>query len=224
MSRLAVARVPSGIESRRVKPGYCIIQEGHWVQFNGTLHPLNLELLNSPEEDTTKISSSSQSDWNPPVTQDEWFVLTPQLLFANNTNNQKVPKELHQELLFVHKPSGLHCVPPREVTQPSLATLVQSQYPTAKPCHRLDYDTSGIVLFGLTPQAHSAISQQFEQRTTSKTYLALIAGHPSEDSGTINLPIGKLPTPEGYHQWACDDGSETNLLIEPRSAMTHWTI
>jgi len=62
-----------------------------------------------------------------------------------------------------------------------------------KPCHRLDRDTSGIVIFGLTAEAHRDVSIQFQNRETSKVYVALVAGILEHDTGIIDLPIGKQP-------------------------------
>jgi tRNA pseudouridine32 synthase/23S rRNA pseudouridine746 synthase len=130
--------------------------------------------------------------------------------------NENEAALLKQQLLFANKPSGFHCVPSRDLSD-SLSSQVASLYPGAKPCHRLDRDTSGIVIFGLTADAHREISKQFEARTTSKTYMALIAGHPNNDHGTINMPIGKQKTKEGFHRWAI--GGE-----KPRESITKWRV
>ncbi|MCE9594088.1 MAG: RluA family pseudouridine synthase [Planctomycetes bacterium] len=57
-------------------------------------------------------------------------------------------------------------------------------------CHRLDRETSGIVLLGKTPTAHSAMMRQFEERLVEKEYLAIVVGQPSAPAGRIDLPIG----------------------------------
>lgn len=75
----------------------------------------------------------------------------------------------------------------------------------------------GIVIFGLSADPHREISKQFEARTTSKTYMALIAGHPKEEYGRINKPIGKEKTKEGFHRWTI--GGE-----KPRQAITEWRV
>ncbi|OEU10148.1 pseudouridine synthase [Fragilariopsis cylindrus CCMP1102] len=109
-------------------------------------------------------------------------------------------KQLRRDLLFTNKPSGLHCVPSRALSD-SLAAQIMLSYPGGKPCHRLDRDTSGIVLFGLTKENHRDVSMQFEARTTSKTYVALVSGHPDKECGIVNLPIGKRKTEEGFNRW-----------------------
>lgn len=73
----------------------------------------------------------------------------------------------------------------------------------------------------------------FEQRTVQKTYVALVAGHlvaaDDNDKGTVDFPIGKVPTPEGYNVWSChdtDDDDTTGRFLEGslRNARTDWTV
>ena len=59
--------------------------------------------------------------------------------------------------------------------------------------HRLDRDTSGVILVARTDEAHHALAKQFEQRTTEKTYLAITQTAPQFDRDEINLPIGIHP-------------------------------
>lgn len=57
-------------------------------------------------------------------------------------------------------------------------------------CHRLDRETSGIVLVAKNPDAHRRLAGQFEDRLVEKEYLAIVSGTPDERSGSITLPIG----------------------------------
>lgn len=57
--------------------------------------------------------------------------------------------------------------------------------------HRLDMDTSGVMVIAKTPQAHRAIAMQFEDRTVKKSYIALVEGNPKSDVGRIEAPIGR---------------------------------
>lgn len=228
------------------------LKEGKWVQQDGALQPLDLELLRKYQvqegENRTNDNNNKNTKISEVTTIDACYSIVPTpILLSSNIPEEatRARKEecillsedqralLQKELLFVHKPSGLHCVPPRDATQPSLVALMQSQYhkkATVKPCHRLDRDTSGIVVFGLTPPAHTAISRQFEERTTSKTYLALVAGHPTKDSGTIDLAIGKRKTSEGFHRWATTtetgggDTDKVTDILKPREAVTDWKV
>lgn len=99
---------------------------------------------------------------------------------------------LHEdaEVLLVDKPSGLLSVPGKG---PHLAdcllTRVQAVFPDALLVHRLDRDTSGVMIFALTPYAQRHLGLQFEKRMTRKTYVARVWGIPEEPSGTVDLPL-----------------------------------
>jgi len=84
-------------------------------------------------------------------------------------------------VLAVDKPAGLLTVPGRGPEQgEALSVQVRAIAPGALPVHRLDRDTSGVVLFGLTPAAHRALNMAFESRRAEKTYLALVRGDLAE--------------------------------------------
>jgi len=93
-------------------------------------------------------------------------------------------------LLFVAKPAGLLSVPGKT---PDLADCliarVQAVFPQALLVHRLDRDTSGVMVFGLTPHAQRHLGLQFEKRQTKKTYVARVAGRLEPTSGTVDLPL-----------------------------------
>jgi len=99
---------------------------------------------------------------------------------------------LHQEpqFLIVSKPSGLLSVPGRDADPAaSLIGQVQTRFPEALIVHRLDMDTSGIMLLARNPQAHKQLSRQFQDRLTQKKYQACCFGKPSQNSGVIQLPM-----------------------------------
>lgn len=91
----------------------------------------------------------------------------------------------------VDKPAGMLSVPGKSVAD-CAAARVARMFPHARGplvAHRLDMDTSGILIFGLDPGSQRHLSQQFERRRTFKLYRALIAGTDTPDRGTIDLPI-----------------------------------
>ncbi len=59
--------------------------------------------------------------------------------------------------------------------------------------HRLDKETSGVLLIAKTPAAFSNLQKQFAERIVNKTYLALVHGVPPAEAGEINVPVGRLP-------------------------------
>lgn len=93
-------------------------------------------------------------------------------------------------LLAVDKPSGLLCVPGRgERMADCLIGRVQLRHPEALVVHRLDMDTSGIVLMGRGPDAQRSLSQLFMGRQVGKRYEALVHGVLQTDDGEIDLPL-----------------------------------
>jgi tRNA pseudouridine32 synthase/23S rRNA pseudouridine746 synthase len=94
------------------------------------------------------------------------------------------------EILIVDKPHGLLSVPGRgEHLADSLLTRVQAAFPEALLVHRLDRDTSGVMIFALTPNAQRNLGLQFERRHTKKAYVARVWGRVAERTGTVDLPL-----------------------------------
>ena len=94
------------------------------------------------------------------------------------------------EVLLVDKPSGLLSVPGKgEHLADCLMTRVQAAFPTALLVHRLDRDTSGVMIFALTPHAQRHLGLQFEKRQTKKTYVARVWGEMQQKTGTVDLPL-----------------------------------
>jgi tRNA pseudouridine32 synthase/23S rRNA pseudouridine746 synthase len=99
---------------------------------------------------------------------------------------------LHEdhEILVVNKPAGLLSVPGKgpELADCLIARL-EAAYPQVLLVHRLDRDTSGVMVFGLTAHAQRHLGLQFEKRQTKKTYLARITGRLEPKTGTVDLPL-----------------------------------
>lgn len=94
------------------------------------------------------------------------------------------------EMLVVSKPSGLLSVPGKgEHLSDCLMARVQAVWPQALLVHRLDRDTSGVMVFGLTPHAQRFLSKQFELRAAKKTYVARVWGRMTPKTGRVDLPL-----------------------------------
>lgn len=94
------------------------------------------------------------------------------------------------DIVVLDKPSGLLTVPGKDpALSDCLETRVQARYPTAKVVHRLDKDTSGVLLMALNKKALGQLGSQFEGRKTRKSYVARVWGRLAEDSGKIDLPL-----------------------------------
>ncbi len=106
------------------------------------------------------------------------------------TDPLNILHEDHQ-ILVADKPAGLLSVPGKgEHLADCLLTRLQEAFPQTLLVHRLDRDTSGVMVFALTPHAQRHLGLQFEKRQTKKTYLARVAGRLEPKTGTIDLPIG----------------------------------
>lgn len=93
-------------------------------------------------------------------------------------------------LLLVDKPSGLLSVPGKgEHLADCLMARVLAVFPEALLVHRLDRDTSGVMVFALSALAQRHLGLQFEKRQTKKTYVAQVWGRVQERTGTVDLPL-----------------------------------
>ncbi len=102
---------------------------------------------------------------------------------------------LHEndQFVIVVKPPGLLSVPGRgEDKKDCVASRIQDHFPLATgslTVHRLDFDTSGVMVYALNPSAHRALSRQFMHRKVGKAYTALLDGQPDADEGEVDLPL-----------------------------------
>jgi tRNA pseudouridine32 synthase/23S rRNA pseudouridine746 synthase len=99
---------------------------------------------------------------------------------------------LHRDddILVVSKPEKLLSVPGRDPAHhTSLLSYLQDDFPAVQIVHRLDMETSGIMVLGLNAKAHRHLSIQFQNRETQKTYIAQIWGTPDGTSGLVDLPL-----------------------------------
>ena len=140
------------------------------------------------------------------------------------------------EILIVNKPSGLLSVPGKG---PHLADCliarVQVAFPQALLIHRLDRDTSGVMVFALTRHAQRHIGLQFEKRMTKKTYVARIWGVLEPKTGTVDLPLivdwENRPLQKVCHEtgklaqtdWRVlrSDANESRVRLMPKTGRSH---
>lgn len=118
--------------------------------------------------------------------------------------------------LVINKPSGLLSVPGRKIEHiDSLEKRICDKIPAARIVHRLDMDTSGVMIMALDKDTHRNLGLQFERRKTEKEYIARIWGTPDAQNGTINLPL------------RCDWPNRPLQMVDHengRPAQTEWTI
>lgn len=93
----------------------------------------------------------------------------------------------------VNKPAGLLSVPDRAGQELSLKQLLKERYGNIFTVHRLDKDTSGIIIFAKNEIAHKELSQKFEGRDVEKFYLGLVEGKPMNNKGSVDAAIMEHP-------------------------------
>lgn len=104
------------------------------------------------------------------------------------------------ELMVVEKPSGLLSVPGRgEDKQDCMIQRLQSEWPGARIVHRLDRDTSGLLVVARNADSHRELSRQFQDREVGKRYIALALGHFQSEGGKITLPLRYDPPTKPRH-------------------------
>ncbi|MBW4463152.1 MAG: RluA family pseudouridine synthase [Nodosilinea sp. WJT8-NPBG4] len=122
-------------------------------------------------------------------------------------------------MIAVDKPAGLLSVPGRySDRQDSVLTRLRSSLPEGaflQPVHRLDQDTSGVLVLALDAETHRQLGQQFEQRQVQKTYQAIVVGDVAEASGIIDLPLWGDPTqrPRQQVNWQHGKPSQTKFEV-----------
>jgi 23S rRNA pseudouridine1911/1915/1917 synthase len=104
-------------------------------------------------------------------------------------------------VLAVDKPGGLPTMPAGGFLEHTLLTIVQRDYPGARPIHRLGRGTSGLVLFARTRESAAGLSRMWRHREVHKHYRALVTGAPTWDTCEIDAPIGRVDHPRlgGVH-------------------------
>jgi tRNA pseudouridine32 synthase/23S rRNA pseudouridine746 synthase len=140
------------------------------------------------------------------------------------------------EILVVNKPAGLLSVPGKaEHLADCLMARIMGAFPNALLVHRLDMDTSGVMVFALTPHAQRHLNLQFEKRQTKKTYVARVWGEVAEETGEIDLPlcvdwpnrplqhvnweIGK-PAQTSWRRVRVEEGT-TRMRLYPKTGRSH---
>lgn len=140
------------------------------------------------------------------------------------------------EILILNKPAGLLSVPGKG---PELADCLMARaqvaFPQALLIHRLDRDTSGVMVFALTPHAQRHIGLQFEKRMTRKTYIARVWGALEPKTGTVDLPLivdwDNRPRQKVCHQtgksaqtdWRVlrSEAGESRVRLMPKTGRSH---
>ena len=123
---------------------------------------------------------------------------------------------IDEDVLVVNKPSGLLSVPGKELKhRDSLEVRVKAQYANSLLVHRLDMDTSGVIIFALNKSSQRSLNLQFEQRAVKKIYEARVFGNINKNNGSIDLPL--------IVDWPNRPLQKVDIK-EGKDALTHWHV
>jgi len=143
---------------------------------------------------------------------------------------QSIPVEVLYEdpwLIAVNKPPGQIAHPGGEFRGRTLINALQFHFDQNSPrpgmvrpgiVHRIDRQTSGVMICPKEHLTHRRLTQQFERREISKTYVAIVRGCPTEDAGLIELPIGTVPNP------TCTLMCAKPMAVDARPAQTGFRV
>jgi 23S rRNA pseudouridine1911/1915/1917 synthase len=141
-----------------------------------------------------------------------------------------------EHLIAINKPAGMMTHPDAHTDTGTVSDWFARRYPASADVgepqklpdgrmimrpgivHRLDRDTSGILLLAKTQEAHAHLKEAFQNRTVHKTYLALVYGTLPEPKGVINLPIGR--SRKDFRLRSAQRGAKGTL----RDALTRWEV
>lgn len=135
----------------------------------------------------------------------------------NDGTTLEPPRVVYADLHLVvcDKPSGMPSVPARtSLDPPDVARRLAAEFGPLEAVHRLDRDTSGLLVLARTPEARAALGRAFERGDVAKTYLAIVAGRPPQPAGELHLPL------------AADLDHPPRHRVDPvlgRRAATRWT-
>ena len=144
---------------------------------------------------------------------------------------------IDDNLLVVNKPTGMLSVPGRTPDkQDCLLVRIQKRFPEALVVHRLDRDTSGLILFARNRTTQSSLARMFQEGKIGKRYTAWVEGQVTSDSGRIEAPIERVAEatlPPRYRicetgrasttEWFVveRDEEKTVLDLRPRTGRSH---
>ncbi|MEM7267827.1 MAG: pseudouridine synthase [Pseudomonadota bacterium] len=123
---------------------------------------------------------------------------------------------MDEHVIAVDKPSGLLSVPAKDPKDwDCVEARAEAAFPEAYIIHRLDMDTSGLILLARNKRAQRLLGGQFEKRIIEKQYLAEVWGHPAADHGVIDLPL-RADWPNRPLQMVCHEAG--------KQAITEWRV
>jgi 23S rRNA pseudouridine1911/1915/1917 synthase len=109
----------------------------------------------------------------------------PEIIFEN------------EQFVALNKPAGLLSIPDREGKEASLKSWLKEKYGSIFTVHRLDRDTSGLILFAKNETTHKYLSKIFEERAVEKIYEGIVQGVLPQEKGSVDAPLMEHPIKPG---------------------------
>jgi 23S rRNA pseudouridine1911/1915/1917 synthase len=128
----------------------------------------------------------------------------------------------NDDFIAINKPSGLLTIPDRSQSEKSLKEYLKEKYGDIFTVHRLDKDTSGLVLFAKNESTHKYLSMLFEERKV-QYYVGIVLGSPANKTGSIEAPIGENPAHKGQMN-VHRNGKPSHTTYEVMEANKHYSM
>ncbi|MCA8912911.1 MAG: RluA family pseudouridine synthase [Planctomycetes bacterium] len=190
----------------------------HWPDYSRTL------LANMIRDGLVSVEGLSPAKVKPALKLEAGMKLTVEkpVLEEPTLEPENIPLEVlfeDEAIIVINKPADLPVHPPKAGRGGTLANALLfhfqqlSRTDPIRPgiVHRLDADTSGVIVCAKDESAHFKLAKQFEQRTVRKEYIALVRGRMKEATGTIDKPIARHPD---HYEMQRVHGSGKNALTE----------
>jgi 23S rRNA pseudouridine1911/1915/1917 synthase len=129
----------------------------------------------------------------------------------------------NDDFVAINKPSGLLTIPDRAQSEKSLKEYLKDKYGEIFTVHRLDKDTSGLVLFAKNEATHKYLCKIFEERLIEKYYVGIVLGEPASKTGSIEAPIGENPAHKGLMN-VHRNGKPAHTTYEVLDANKHFSM
>ncbi|MBI1833282.1 MAG: RluA family pseudouridine synthase [Candidatus Andersenbacteria bacterium] len=151
---------------------------------------------------------------------------------APDSSSLKIPIIYEdKDMLAINKPAGISVHPAPAERGPTISAWFAARYPRSAEVgdpgrpgivHRLDKDTSGVLLLAKTAEAYTRLKEQFKRHRPRKEYLALVFGIPGEKFGRITRPIGR--SKRNPHRRMVIPAGTSDDLLEGKPAITEWKL
>src|SRR5439155_3796139 len=103
----------------------------------------------------------------------------------------------NDDFIVINKPAGVLSIPDRKQSETSLKDLLIDKYGEIFTVHRLDKETSGVIVFAKNETTHKQLSELFEGRAVEKYYLGLVHGKMINEHGSVDAPVMEHPVKKG---------------------------